>query len=72
MCGTHVKTVGSSPGEITGPEMGRTIIELGDQLKVQCLKETAVIPQISIEGSTGYDISATCSRVIPAKGKGLV
>ena len=41
-------------------------------MRVQCLRETAVIPQRSTQGSAGYDISAACSCVIPSKGKGVV
>ena len=36
------------------------------------VRETAVIPQRSIQGSIGYDISAIYSYVIPTKGKGVV
>ena len=63
---------GSSPGDNTGPEIEEKITELADQLRVQCLRETAVIPQRSTQGSAGYDISAACSCVIPSKGKGIV
>ena len=63
---------GSSLGNNTGPESGEELPELADQLGVQCLREAAVIPQHSTQGSTGYDISAACSGVIPSKGKGVV
>ena len=42
------------------------------QLRVQCLRETTVIPQLSMQGSAGYDISVVYSCVIPSKGKGVV
>ena len=41
-------------------------------MKVQCLRETAVIPKQSIQRSVGYDINAAYSCVIPSKGKGIV
>ena len=72
MCGTQVKMGGSSLGDNTRPEIEEKITELADQLRVQCLRETAVIPQRSTQGSAGYDISAACSCVIPSKGKGVV
>ena len=61
-----------SPGDITNSETERNITELADQLRVQCLRETAVIPQCSMQGSASYDINAAYSYVIPAKGKGIV
>ena len=61
-----------SPRDITNSETGRNITELLDQLRVQCLRETAVIPQCSMQGSASYDINAAYSYVIPAKGKGIV
>ena len=63
---------GSSPGDNTGPKIEEKFTELADQLRVQCLRETAVIPQRSTQGSAGYDISVACSCVIPSKGKGVV
>ena len=72
MCGTQVNMGGSSPGDKMGPEIEEKFTELADQLRVQCLRETAVIPQRSTWGSVGYDISAACSCVIPSKGKGVV
>ena len=72
MCGTQVNMGGSSPGDNTGPEMEENFTELADQLRVQCRRETTVIPQRSTQGSAGYDISAACSCVIPSKGKGVV
>ena len=44
MCGAQVNMGGSSPGDNTGPEIEEKITELADQLRVQCLRETAVIP----------------------------
>ena len=41
-------------------------------MRVQCLRETVVIPQWSPHGSAGYDISAACSCVVLVKGKGVV
>ena len=72
MCGTQVNMGGSSPGDNTGPKIEEKFTELADQLRVQCLREAAVIPQCSTQGSAGYDISAACSCVIPSKGKGVV
>ena len=51
MCGTQVKMGGSSAGDNTGPEIEEKITELADQLRVQCLRETAVIPQRFNAGS---------------------
>ena len=45
MCGIQVNVGGSSLGDNTGPENERKFTELVDQLKVQCLRETTVIPQ---------------------------
>ena len=55
-----------------GPKNEENFTEVADQLRVQCLGETAVIPQCSTQGSIGYDISAAYSCVIPSKGKGIV
>ena len=44
MCGTQTNTMGSSPGDNMGPENEEKFTELVDQLKVQYLGETAVIP----------------------------
>ena len=62
---------GSSLGDNTGPENEENFTELADQLRVQCLRETVVIPQCSTQGSTDYDISAACSCMIPQKAKEL-
>ena len=72
MCGIQDSKWGSSLGDITGPKIEEKFTELVDQLRVQCLRETAVIPQRSTQGSAGYDIKAACSCVIPSKGKGVV
>ena len=72
ICSTQVNIVGSSLGNNTRPENEEIFTELADQLRIQCLRETVVIPQRSTQGSTGYDISAACSCVIPSKGKGVV
>ena len=45
MCGIQVNVGGSSLRDNTGPENKRKFTELVDQLKVQCLRETTVIPQ---------------------------
>ena len=63
---------GSSAGDSIGPENEGKMTELADQLKVQCLRETVVIPQRPTQGFVGHDISAACSYVIPSKGKGVV
>ena len=63
---------GSYPGDNIGPEIEENFTELADQLRVQCLRETAVIPQRSTQGSASYDISAACGCMIPSKGKGIV
>ena len=47
MCGTQVNTEEVSPGDNTGPENEETFTELADQLRVQCPRETVVIPQRS-------------------------
>ena len=44
MCGTQVNMGGSSRGDNTGPEIEEKFSELADQLRVQCLRETTVIP----------------------------
>ena len=49
MCGTQVNMGGSSPGDNMGPENEEKFTELADQLRVQCLRETVVIPHRSIE-----------------------
>ena len=49
--------------------MRENFTELADQLRVQCLRETVVIPQRSTQGSIDCDISAACNCVIPSKGK---
>ena len=72
MCGTQVNTGGSSLGDVLGPENEEKITELAHQLRVQCLRAIAVIPQCSTQGLAGYDISAAYSYVIHAKGKGVV
>ena len=72
MCGTQANRGGSSPRDNMGPENEDKFTELANQLKVQCLRETTVIPQRSTQGSAGYDISAAYSCVIPSKGKGVV
>ena len=72
ICGTQVNVGGASQGDITDPEIGRKITELADQLKVQCLRETAVILWHLMYGLASYDISAACSYVILAKGKEVV
>ena len=41
-------------------------------MRVQCFKETPVIPQLSMRGYVGYDINAACSCISPSKGKGVV
>ena len=43
-----------------------------DQFRVQCLKETTVITQCSMQGSTSYGISVACNCIIPSKCKGVV
>ena len=41
-------------------------------LRVKCLRENAVLPKRGSEGAAGYDLNASCSCVIPSRGKGLV
>ena len=63
---------GNSRGDSIGLENVEKYPKLTDRLEVVCLRESAVIPQRSTQGSAGYDISAACSCVIPAKGKNIV
>ena len=72
MCGTQVNIGGSSPRDIMGPENVEKISELADKLKVQCIRETVVIPQQSLQRLARDDINVSCSYMIPKKGKGVV
>lgn len=41
-------------------------------LEVKCLWDSTIIPNRFTKGSASYDISATCSYIIPTKDKGVV
>ena len=42
------------------------------ELRVKCLRDSAVLPVRGTAGAAGYDISAASGCVIPARGKGTV
>ena len=45
---------------------------MADELRVQCLRDDAVLPVRGSSGAAGYDISAASECVIPAHDKGTV
>lgn len=72
MCGSLVETKGNFLGDNIGTKNEEKLPKQTSQMKVKCLKENVVVPQHSMQGYAGCDISATCSYVILAQGKGVV
>lgn len=72
MCGIQEGAGGDSLGDNIGTKNKETLPKLIEQLKVKCLKQNVVIPQRSIQGFAGYDISVAYNCVILAQDKRVI